>query len=84
MITLILIAYILLSLLFSFNNMRDTYSLINGHSKGMKKKKAFVWGFLTIPLLVLLAGLILGGLYLALLILDWTLQAIQWIYINMP
>ncbi|MCU5281264.1 hypothetical protein OCA22_23050 [Bacillus cereus] len=50
----------------------------------MKKKKAFVWGFLTIPLLVLLAGLILGGLYLALLILDWTLQAIQWIYINMP
>ena len=84
MITLILIAYVLLSLLFSFNNMRDTYSLINGHSKGMKKKKAFIWGFLTIPLFVLLAGLIVGGLYLASIILDWTLQAIHWIYINMP
>ncbi|MFB7351953.1 hypothetical protein ACWGKR_29295 [Bacillus thuringiensis] len=80
MITLILIAYIIFSLYFSINNMEDSYYWGTTH-KGMKKKEAFIWGFLTLPIGILGAAMLVGGLYLIGSSLLWV---IKWIYTNMP
>ncbi|HHT7013361.1 hypothetical protein [Bacillus paranthracis] len=50
----------------------------------MKKKEAFIWGFLTIPIMILVVAGIIGGLYLSWIALVGVMQAIQWIYMNMP
>jgi len=81
---LILLAYVLISLFLSVTNMRDSYSLLHGEVKGMKKKEAFIWGFLTIPIMILVVAGIIGGLYLSWIALVGVMQAIQWIYMNMP
>ncbi|PER85852.1 hypothetical protein CN498_19780 [Bacillus thuringiensis] len=80
MITLILIAYIIISLYLSFENMADNYYWGTEH-KGMKKKEAFIWGFLTIPFGILSVVVLAGGVFLIGGSLLWI---IQWIYTNMP
>lgn len=80
MITLILIAYIIISLCLSIDNMKDSYYWGTTH-RGMKKKEAFIWGFLTIPIGVLSGAILIGGVFLIGGSLLWV---IQWIYENMP
>lgn len=80
MITLTVIAYIIISLGFSIRNMRDSFSW-GIETKGMKKKEAFIWGFLAIPLSVLGAAIVVSGVILIGRFLLWV---IQWIYENMP
>ncbi|EEL69448.1 hypothetical protein bcere0026_36490 [Bacillus mycoides] len=64
----------------SIGNMRDSFSW-GIETKGMKKKEAFIWGFLTIPLGALGAAIVVGGLFLMGGLL---LVVVQWIYENMP
>ena len=73
MITLILIAYIIISLHFSMENMADNYYWGTEH-KGMQKKEAIP---IAVVGLVIFAGVVflIGGS------LVWI---IQWIYENMP
>ncbi|QEL82188.1 hypothetical protein DN407_12500 [Bacillus sp. JAS24-2] len=66
--------------MFSIGNMRDSFSW-GIEIKGMKKKEAFIWGFLAIPLGVLGAAIVVGGV---ILIGGFLLMVIQWIYENMP
>ncbi|PGU05095.1 hypothetical protein COD21_25410 [Bacillus cereus] len=80
MITLILIAYVIISLGISIDNTRHSFSW-GIETKGMAKKEAFIWGFLTIPIGVLGAVIVFGGIALIGGSLLW---AVQWIYENMP
>ncbi|MDA2448531.1 hypothetical protein PDN63_08560 [Bacillus cereus] len=80
MITLTLIAYIIISLHFSMENMADNYHWGTEH-RGMQKKEAFIWGFLTLPIAVVGLVIFAGVLFLIGGSLVWV---IQWIYENMP
>ena len=80
LITLILIAYIIISLYFSIENMTSDHYWGTEHN-GMRKREAFIWGFLTIPIAILGIAIIAGGLFL---IGSSSLWIIQWIYTNMP
>lgn len=64
----------------SIGNMRDSFNW-GIETKGMPKKEAFIWGFLTIPIGVLGAAIVVGGLFLMGGLL---LVVVQWIYENMP
>ncbi|AIY72841.1 TPA: hypothetical protein ACLQU7_005233 [Bacillus tropicus] len=80
MITLIVIAYIIISLGFSIDNMMDRFSW-GIETKGMQKKEAFIWGFLAIPIGVSGVVIIVGAV---ILIGGSLLWVIEWIYRNMP
>lgn len=84
MITLGVITYIVISLLLSWNYTRTTYSLADGHREGMETKRAFKYGFLTIPVMILFVGVFLG----AFLLFAYTIVGIMvlcgWIITNMP
>lgn len=60
--------------------MEDSYYWGTTH-KGMQKKEAFIWGFLTIPMGILSVAILVGGVFLIGGSLLWV---IQWIYENMP
>lgn len=81
MITLILLAYIILSLYFSISNTKDRYNIFGEKFKAMETKKAFIEGFLTLPIMTLIVIIpfclaIGAGLLL--------LTVCSWIFVNMP
>ncbi|KXY95159.1 hypothetical protein AT279_21820 [Bacillus cereus] len=81
MITLILLAYIICSLYFSISNTKERYTILGGRIKAMPRKKAFIEGFLTIPVFILIVTIPCGGL----VVIGWGLISVcEWILVNMP
>jgi hypothetical protein len=84
MITFCIIVYIVISLYCSFRNMTTTYGMFGEKFEAQKPKEAFIEGFLTIPLLLMGAAGIVGGIVAVGTIGIGLLFCTVWLFQNMP